>query len=1366
MGVVNMENTEDYFLGLDIGTNSVGYAVTDNRYRVLKYKGEPMWGSHLFDEALQCAERRGYRTARRRLDRRQQRVHLVDEIFAPYVTEIDKDFYVRKQSSELYGSDKKTSDPYLYFNDTGFNDSDYHNEYKTIHHLIMDLINDKDSKFDLRLINIAIDWLVAHRGHFLRDINVNNVDSFKEIDSIYKDLKEFFESENHDMPWDDIDAHELGDILKYKGVNNKKQALKSLLYPNGIQKDDYFIDRSTLISFLAGGKVKPSALFADFLSENDESFSISDEIETILPKVGDYADLICKFISLYEWSVLSDLLGEYSYISESKVAQYEKHKKDLRILKKFVSKYYDNETYNEIFRYAKKDLSNYTAYSKNYKSVKTDSKEWNNKNVTKYDFCDYLKKKLTLDKVDVSEEDESTKEYLIDGITNYTFMPKQVNGDNRVIPYQLYYKELIIILDNAAKHYSFLNEKDNNGYINIDKLKSIFTFKIPYYVGPLYSGTDKNKGKYSWMIRKDDSSSKIYPWDFNEKVDLDKSEEAFISRMTNTCTYLPGETVLPKYSLLYSKFTVLNEINNIKSNDVPISVDAKQGIYNDLFCKCSKVSRKKIEEYLLDKGYINKDDVVSGIDININSNLKSRNDFNKLINTNKLSESEVESIIARRTYSEDKARYVKWIKDNYSILDEADIKYIGNLKYKDFGRLSRKLLTEIKGADNETGESGSIIDFLWNTNDNFMQIIESDRYTFKEVIYNYQLDYYYKNPRTINEQLEEMGISNAVKRPVIRTLSIVDEVVSAMKTPPKKIFVEMARGAEESKRSKSRYDQLMDLYKTVKDEDIPKLKSQLEQMGEFANNKLQSEAVFLYFLQLGKSMYSDEPIDITKLASDKYNIDHIYPQSYVKDDSILNNKVLVLSEENGDKGDVYPIKSEIREKMKPFWDKLLANNLITKEKYQRLIRKTRFSDEEKQGFINRQLVETRQSMKAVTRLLNTLYPESKIVYVKAKLVADFKQEFDFTPKSRLINDLHHAKDAYLNVVAGNVYYERFTSKWFSINDKYSLKTQNIFKHPIIHGDETIWDINKDLPVVKKTYDKNNIHLTRYSYCQNGALFKQNPLKKHQGQLQLKNGYDIDKYGGYDKITASFFVLVKYKKGGKDEVSFIPVDLIVKNKFLYDDSFRYNYVYSFLNKINNKEIKDITFPLKNRIIKYKSLISLDGYKCWITSKGNNGTRLYLSNAESCIYPVDFITYIKKIENYYNKNKTGNIIHDEKYDGLSSKSNTQLFDYFLDKLNNNKYKKMPGNIYQTINNREKFINLEFNDQISVLIKCIDILYTGRSVGLKFKELGINKEIGALYMSSNISNSKYEEIILIDESASGIYRDKSINLKDLLK
>lgn len=74
-------------------------------------------------------------------------------------------------------------------------------------------------------------------------------------------------------------------------------------------------------------------------------------------------------------------------------------------------------------------------------------------------------------------------------------------------------------------------------------------------------------------------------------VDLDASEKKFIDCMTNTCSHLPGEPVLPKDSLLYHKFTVLNEINNLRINGERISVELKQRIYNELFLAKKKVTK-------------------------------------------------------------------------------------------------------------------------------------------------------------------------------------------------------------------------------------------------------------------------------------------------------------------------------------------------------------------------------------------------------------------------------------------------------------------------------------------------------------------------------------------------------------------------------------------------------------------------------------------------------------------------------------------------------------------------------------------------------------------------------------------------------
>ena len=77
-------------------------------------------------------------------------------------------------------------------------------------------------------------------------------------------------------------------------------------------------------------------------------------------------------------------------------------------------------------------------------------------------------------------------------------MPKQVSGENRVIPYQLYYYELKTILNKAASYLPFLTQCGKDAISNQDKLLSIMTFRIPYFVGPLR----KDNSEHAWLERK------------------------------------------------------------------------------------------------------------------------------------------------------------------------------------------------------------------------------------------------------------------------------------------------------------------------------------------------------------------------------------------------------------------------------------------------------------------------------------------------------------------------------------------------------------------------------------------------------------------------------------------------------------------------------------------------------------------------------------------------------------------------------------------------------------------------------------------------------------------------------------------------
>ena len=148
---------ENYYVGLDIGTDSVGYATTTERYELCKHKGEPMWGVTLFDEAQLSAERRSFRVARRRLDRRQQRVQLLKELFANDISKVDESFYQRIDNSFKY-SDGEEEKVRLF--ESYEEQKKYVMNYPTIHHLILELLESKE-KHDVRLVFVACAWLIV-----------------------------------------------------------------------------------------------------------------------------------------------------------------------------------------------------------------------------------------------------------------------------------------------------------------------------------------------------------------------------------------------------------------------------------------------------------------------------------------------------------------------------------------------------------------------------------------------------------------------------------------------------------------------------------------------------------------------------------------------------------------------------------------------------------------------------------------------------------------------------------------------------------------------------------------------------------------------------------------------------------------------------------------------------------------------------------------------------------------------------------------------------------------------------------------------------------------------------------------------------
>ena len=119
---------QPYSIGLDIGTNSVGWAVINEDFSLCKYKHQNMWGANLFDKADDAATRRSFRSSRRRLARRKRRITLLQQIFDDEIQKVDPHFYLRLSESMLHLGDKNSAlelDANILFADHSFTDKSY-----------------------------------------------------------------------------------------------------------------------------------------------------------------------------------------------------------------------------------------------------------------------------------------------------------------------------------------------------------------------------------------------------------------------------------------------------------------------------------------------------------------------------------------------------------------------------------------------------------------------------------------------------------------------------------------------------------------------------------------------------------------------------------------------------------------------------------------------------------------------------------------------------------------------------------------------------------------------------------------------------------------------------------------------------------------------------------------------------------------------------------------------------------------------------------------------------------------------------------------------------------------------------------------
>lgn len=124
-----------------------------------------------------------------------------------------------------------------------------------------------------------------------------------------------------------------------------------------------------ILNLVSGGTVKLSDIFGredlDSIEKPKICFAdagYDDYIAGVEGDVGEQFYIIASAKAVYDWSVLTDILGDSVSISEAKVKTYEKHKKDLAFLKKVIRDNLTQEDYKETFLITDSSIKNYSAW--------------------------------------------------------------------------------------------------------------------------------------------------------------------------------------------------------------------------------------------------------------------------------------------------------------------------------------------------------------------------------------------------------------------------------------------------------------------------------------------------------------------------------------------------------------------------------------------------------------------------------------------------------------------------------------------------------------------------------------------------------------------------------------------------------------------------------------------------------------------------------------------------------------------------------------------------------------------------------------------------------------------------------------------
>lgn len=511
-----------------------------------------------------------------------------------------------------------------------------------------------------------------------------------------------------------------------------------------------------------------------------------------------------------------------------------------------------------------------------------------------------------------------------------------------------------------------------------------------------------------------------------------------IERVIGKCTFEDGELRAAKASYSFEYFTLLEKLNHLRLIDGKDSVPLSESQRNELIRlahKTDNISYAKIrKELALADGirfntlrYTNADDVEA---LEKKEKIVCMKAYHQM-------RCAVDSVGKGRfaLLSREQRNAIGFVLSVYKTaekiepalraagIEECDIAALEKLSFSKFGHLSVKACEQL-------------IPFL-EKGMNYNKACAAAGYDFKA--HSKEEKTMYLPP--LADDCPDIT-SPVVRRSISQTIKVINAIIRRYGKSPVYINVELAREMSKS------FDERGKI-KKENDENRSRNERLMEQIAEYTHGKpsgLDLVKLKLFNEQGGVCAYSQRQMSLEGLFEPNYaEVDHIVPYSISFDDR-YKNKVLVLTEENRNKGNRLPLQYLTGERRDRFivW----VNNSVRDYQKRTLLLKEELTEAERNEWKERSLQDTKTVSRFMLNYINDnlLFAPSirrkKRVTAVNGAVTDYLRKRWGIKKVREDGDRHHAVDALVIACTTDGLIQK-VSRYSSWRERHYMPTENI-----------------------------------------------------------------------------------------------------------------------------------------------------------------------------------------------------------------------------------------------------------------------------------------------------------------------------------